>query len=463
MAGTRTPLAAELPPATLPRVVSWPSAVLVALGTTMLVTVSLGPMAAEIGTASIAVWLLSAAVGAVQCLVIAELACRFPDRAGGTSLYAQSALGHLSPVLGAVSSWGYWLAWSPGIAVNVILAARTLRGTVWPGGNTLLIALVLMAGLYGMSALGLRMTMRLLAVTTVLAAVPLLTITAGLLIRPSLLHADRVFPVEVPGRGWRSTGTWALMLKWTFVAAWSAYGAEMASTVVAEMRSTSRGIWQAMTIAGAAGVLGFGLVPILLLASVGADGLAGDPATVFLPAARLVFGSAGGTVVNLMLVAALVLGAQAFLIGSSRTIYQMAVDRHLPRRFAAVNRFGVPIGSIVLDVTVIVAFLVLFGERVVDIVAAANVAYLVVFILLPVAFISVRARGAGMLPRPFDGVAVALIAFNTVVLVAGGVQWGWRVMATGGGALLLVVPLSYACRRRRAPGPRPAPVTTRPG
>jgi hypothetical protein len=54
--------------------------VVLSLGSPLLVTVSLGPMAADIGTACLAVWTLTAVVGLVQCLLIAELAGRFRRR-----------------------------------------------------------------------------------------------------------------------------------------------------------------------------------------------------------------------------------------------------------------------------------------------------------------------------------------------------------------------------------------------
>jgi hypothetical protein len=84
------------------------------------------------------------------------------------------------------------------------------------------------------------------------------------------------------------------------------------------------------------------------------------------------------------------------------------------------------------------------------------------------AYLAIRARRAGApnalsLPRAFDGVAVALIAFNALLLVGGALEWGARVAATGAVALAAIVPISLLCRRRRerrilAPPPVPAAV-----
>jgi len=97
-----------------------------------MVIVSLGPMAAELGNISLWVWVLTVGVGGVQCALIAELASRFPERAGGSAQFAYRAVEGGSQSLGALSSWGYWFAWTPGIAVNLILAGTYLRDVLWP-------------------------------------------------------------------------------------------------------------------------------------------------------------------------------------------------------------------------------------------------------------------------------------------------------------------------------------------
>jgi amino acid transporter len=455
-------------PCNLRRSVSWRSAVLIAIGTAVLVSVSLGPMAQELGNLSLLVWTLAAGVGALQCLLIAELATRFPDRAGGTALYAEKGLGERSPLLGAVSSWGYWFAWTPGIAVNLILAADYLQATVWPGANTLVLAIAIAGVLYVINSFGLRPSMRVYVVVAALAVTPLAVLVVAPLLQPSLIDAGRLLPLSTPdGGSATSAGTLELLLKWTFVAAWAAYGAEMASTIVAEVRDPRSTMPRAMGAAGAAGVVAFGLVPAMLIAVVGAGGLAEDPAVAFLPAADAVLGDAGGTVLGLTLAAALVLGAHAFIVGSSRTIYQMALDGHLPRVFSRVNRYGVPVRAIFWDAAVITTMLLVFGTNLVNVIAAANVGYLVVFVLLPISYIVLRLRARGEprvfeLPRSFLAIAGALAAFNAVLLVGGGIQWGAQVLVTGIAATLLIVPISIVTRRRLAmrivrPVP-PAPV-----
>ena len=446
----------------LARSVTWRTAVLLSVGTALLVVVSLGPMAEELGPLSWVVWSLTAMVGAVQCLFIAELARRWPAQAGGTATYAHRELEQHAPLLAGLSSWGYWFAWTPGIAVNAILAAEYLGSAVDVDG-TLPLALVLVAGLYAVNYAGLRASARLYVVVAVVAVLPLAAILVGALADRDELDFGALGPLTVPG-GLLSAAGIALVLKWAFVAVWSSYGAEIASTVVAEMADPVRKVGRALAAAAVTCVIAFTVIPVVLFALVGTAGLTEDPAVVLLEPAEELFGTAGSRVVAVMLAAALLLGAQAFVIGSSRTVFQMARDRHLPALFGRVSRRGVPVGSLAFDVVVILVLLVIFGDGVVDIVASANLGYVVVFILLPVTYLLAR-RSTGQLrsgrdlARGRNLAAVAMLLVNTVLLVGGAPQWGWTVMLTGVAVLSLIVPLHWLARRQpaEATGPGTGP------
>lgn len=436
----------------LPRTATWRSGLLVAIGAALLVTVSLGPMAGELGGLSPWVWLAAAVVGLLQCLLLAELSARFPLRAGGTPQYVQSAID--APVLGALSTWSYWFAWTPGIAVNLYLAAGYVQQSVWGGVNQILLTAVFGVVLYGVNAAGLRPSMRVSVVLSMVAIIPIVLIVAAVVLNPSLVQLDRALPAKLPnGDAILSFATLLHLAKWFFIAAWAAYGGEMASTLTSEMRKDE--IPRAVVLGGVACLVAFGLTPLILVGVVGAQGLTDDPLVVFLTASRKIFGNGGSTFIALTLAAGLLLGAQAFIIGSSRTIYQMARDRHLPAVFARVNRRGAPIGSIAWDGAVITMMFVIFGTDVVNVIASANVGYVIVFVLLPLAFLASRrietpkdtysvGRGARML-------AVMLFSINAFVLLVGGAQWGLKVMAVGACVVALIIPISVLSRRRSRP------------
>lgn len=436
----------------------WRAGPVVAAGAVLPVVASVGPMAAELGAAMLGVWLVAALIGAAQCALLAELASRFPARTGGTATYAHGAFGHRSALPGAISGWGYWLAWTPGIAVNLVLAAGYLRAAVGIDAPLLAVAAPLAAALYAANALGLRLSLRVAGWLAPLAAVPLLGLAVGALLEPGALGPDRLAGGGAPEGAWAGLAWWLLIAKWLFVAAWAAYGAEMATTVVAEMRDPS-GASRALALSAGLSLVGFVAIPAALLGLAGPAGLAADPLVALLPAAEAVYGPAARPVLGLMLAAALLAGAQVFVIGSSRTLVQMARDGLLPPRLARVNRHGAPAASTLLDGAVITVLLGIHGPDVVAVAATANVGYLVVFILMPLAFLVARRRDAGRpggirLARPWTPLAIALGAVNAGLLVVGGAQWGPRVLLVGAALLALAVPLALIARRRPAPGPR---------
>jgi amino acid transporter len=198
--------------------------------------------------------------------------------------------------------------------------------------------------------------------------------------------------------------------------------------------------WSALTC-----VVSFCSLPIALFGLFGGSAIASDPFLIFAAAGHTLFGERGEVILGVGLIAVLVFGAEAFIVGSSRTIYQMACDGYLPGVFAKVNRHGAPIGSIAWDAAVITTMLAVFGTSVVHQVAAANFGYLIVFTLLPVTYIAVsrRHRTQDAALKSLDVVILApiLFAFNLTVLVVGGSQWGWKVVGIGLAGSLVIVPI----------------------
>ena len=439
------------------RAISWRSAFILSLGGSLLVTVALGAMAEEIGAASLLVWGVTVIVGSLQCLLLAELASRFPQKVGGAPAYTHEGFRGISPLFGAVATWGYWVAWIPGVAVNLTLAATYIEAQFLHGINTLALTLALALGLYALNALGLRPSVWLSAVLALCALLPLAVILAAPLFRPALWHGAHFSPLLPAGLSWSAGGTWALLAKWAFVAAWSSYGAEMVATVVGELRDPRRDVPRAVGAATPASALAFVLVPVVLLGIIGVEGLTQDPHVAFLTAASAIFGAGGASIVAIMLIAALILGAEVFIISSSRALYQLSRDGLAMQGYGRLNRHGVPVGSVAWDAAITLLLLAIFGSDIVRVVAAANVGYLVVFILLPLAYLLARRRSRErapfQLPGLFGPLALAIAAFNALLLVAGGLQWGAGVLAIGIALTLTFLPF-YLLRgyQRRASG-----------
>jgi amino acid transporter len=430
----------------VPRVLTCPKVLVLSFGSALLVNVSLGPMAAEIGAASTLVWIFTAFVGLIQCLLIAELGSRYPNKVGGVPAYIHEGLKHRSPLFGAVAAWAYWSGWIPGVAVHLLLAATYIRAAFWPDASVIALTLTLAVLVYTLNYLGLRFVVWTSGVLAVCAVVPLVVILGVPLVHSASWEVDQVRRVFANRLALSSPPALLLIMKWMFVAVWSSYGGEMAATLAGELRDPERDSPKVAILAGLGTFLAFAVVPLALVAAIGGDLLARDPYIVFLTAARGVFGGFGTAVVSVMLVAALLSGAQLFIISSSRALYQMSRDGLTFRNCGHVNRYGVPIGSIRWDALVTLSMLAIFGTNIVDVVAAANVSYVLVFVLLPWAYVEIRKRersrpGVFVLPRFMVPVAWVLLALNVAFLVLGGLQWGVQVMGVGLILMALGVPL----------------------
>jgi len=446
-------VASDRSPAQSPqRSLTWRSAFVVSLGSTLLVTVSLGPMASELGAASIVIWISTALVGFVQCLLIAELGCRFPDKLGGACVYCHEGLKDVSPVCGAVAAWSYWIGWIPGVAVNLLLAATYIKAAFWPAADVFKLTFVLVLLLYAFNYLGLKLSTWTSTAMALPALVPLLVILGLPLFRSSLWQNANFTPFLPEGRTWYSFGTLLLAAKWMFVAVWSSYGGEMVATMNGELRKPETDIRKAVTLAAITTTCAFAIVPTILVGTLGATKMGEDPYVVFLTATKGIFGGFGAALVSVMLIAALILGAQLFIISSSRALYQMSKDGVLIRGFSKINKFGVPVGSVRWDLLITISLLAIFKEKIVDVVAAANVGYLLVFILLPLAYVSVKRKqsqsvGIFTLAKFMNPSALIILVFNIMLFVIGGVQWGAKVMGVGILMVLTFIPF-YLLRKR---------------
>jgi amino acid transporter len=127
------------------------------------------------------------------------------------------------------------------------------------------------------------------------------------------------------------------------------------------------------------------------------------------------------------LITALLLGVQTTIIGSSRCMYQMTHDGQMIKQFGIINKFGVPVGSMFVDMAVTIGMLLIFKANVVNLIAASNVGYLLVFVVLIPAYIVLKltrkTEPSFSLPKIFIPIAVLITIFNVVIFIIGGPPW----------------------------------------
>lgn len=417
----------------------WSQGLLLISGAFWVVLYQTGWALSELGAWSLVVWAAVVAVGLLQTYVLYRLAKAYPHKAGGTAVYALELFGGRAKVLAFLSGWGYWLAWTPATVLNSYLCALLINNALAISLNPTWLCLGIMAFLYTLNWFGLSRVIVSSYVLAVLVLVPLLVLL--------WLAWQTVTPAQwQQALNFSNAPSWVVFLKWFFVIAWTGYGLEMISSVVAETKGPPRPMFVGASLWS---VLAFVGIPLLLALLSDWSSLASDPFSALQPLFTQHLGPIGSGVLMLFLLAALLYSALAILIPSTRTIYQMSHDGLLPTYFGSLNRHGTPQGSLVLDIILNVGLLLVFGANLIAILAVANVGYMVVFILLPVAYWLFLKRHGQRSLRQY-ALAGLLLLINLLVMAVGGSAWGALVFGVGWLLVGVGIPLYYLSGQRLA-------------
>jgi len=437
----------------------------IASGVPVLVLVSMGPVAGLAGTASVLVWALSALIGLFMAIAFVGLAASRPHITGGIGALAGSVFAPRSRLLAVTVQWCYWFGWSPALALNGVLVGSYLHDALFPGSPTWTV-LALAVGVLGASVtlnhFGVRHGARLHVVLILCVAVPaILLVTAA--VAEGKFQLGRLAPFGPPG-GWISgTGLIAIM-GGLFLAGWSAYGSELALSYGTEYRRGTKDAVRTLVTMAAVSVVVYGLVPLLLVGVLGVRRIEQDPAVALRPLSQQLAGGFASLVVG-VLVLALLLGVNMVMIGSSRTLYQLARSGYAWRFLGTINRHGAPGNALRFDLVVnAVLLLAVFAinhqhpsNAPLALLAASSVGYIMsISLALIAAWLQHRAPARAdwfLRIRPaFMHIALALAGINLVLLIAAGFAWGWPNVLLGAAVLIAVI----AVFTRRAPSASPA-------
>jgi amino acid transporter len=417
----------------LERGIDWTGAFWVASGVPPLVLFSIGAVAATVGKLSWAIWMLSIAMGFIQSFTYAEIAGLFPNKAGGTSIYGAIGWVRYGKLIAPISVWCNWFAWSPVQATGSALAAGyILNGLFAPDSmvNTWQLTLLDLGSLKTGLSLRINSTFVLGAVillavkviqdggilrsanTTkiigISAMIPLILIGVVPLLTGDIVKANffPLVPLAHDALGRVADGTWnmagiTVFAAGMFLAAWSTYGFETAVCYTGEFKNPKTDTFKAIFYSGLLCVVVYTLVPfafqgylglgtLVQPAAVDAAGAVTTPAVysgmlapeiysgmgVAAVMAKMVHaGQVGGVVVVVMLILALVLSLMTSMAGSSRTLYQAAVDGWLPRYLSKVNTHGAPTNAMLTNLVFNLVLLLLSDS--VFVIGAANIGYLI--------------------------------------------------------------------------------------
>ena len=288
----------------------------------------------EVGTYSILVFVLCAAIVALFVLCFAEVASRF-ESTGGMYLYARESFG---PVAGFQVGWLYWIVRMTSFAANCNLMLAYLTLFV-PGANVgfarELLILCIVAFLVGVNVLGVRQSAMLTNVFTIgkLAPLILLAVVGAFFVEP----ANFTFG-DLPG--YSSVTTSVVLLIYAFV------GFEATVIPAGESKDPKRDM--PFALIGALIVIAVLFIAIQVVAVGTVPGLASSERPLA-DAAGSFLGPIGASLIGVGAVVSILGNLNGGLLAGSRIPFAMGERGEVPGALARVSeKFKTPVVSLVL-------------------------------------------------------------------------------------------------------------------
>ena len=475
--------------AQLHRSLDWKGAFWASSGVPACVLLTIGGIATMIGQPSWVIFIASIMMGFLQSFVYAEIAGLYPHKSGGASVYGAAAWLPYSKFIAPISVWCNWLAWSPVLTLGTSLAAGYIMASLFAPDaaiNTWHVTLL------DLGFIREKLTLRINAVSIIGTAFLLLTFAlqhggaakaAGaqkilgiaclapliLVGFVPLLTGDLptqnlfpLLPLVRDAAGHAHFGTWdgyglTLMAAAMFGAGWSTYGFETAVCYTREFKNPARDTPRALIASGILCIVIFTLVPLAFQASLGLEAMMdpriGDGSGVALALAAIVtkglgVAAGGAVVVANIFIAALILSllliVMTSMMGSSRTLYQAAVDGWLPKYLGKVNSHGAPTAAMWTDLGF--NLILLLASDYFAVLMISNVCYMAFnFLNLQSGWIHRMDRGTW--ERPFRcptwllGLGAVLGFVNMAFMGAGADVYGAGTLRNGLIGVLLILPV----------------------
>jgi len=344
----------------LERTVSWKDGMFVALGVPLLIIPSLYDVGFVIWALCIFTWTVGVLQGFVQNIAYAEMVTTFPQ-ATGLPGCAQAVFQSENPepgkidkskFIGAFASWCYWFAWTPvvyifsGLIVEYIGVMFGLELGDWEYvGLSMVVILIVVSAMYILSSRGLEGGGKIALVLAVISLIPVIVILIGDIGAFDFANITEAwkFPITwSDGTSYDSVMSVVLILGCFGLGQWSACAWETAAIYGPEYKDPGKDTPKALFGCGIICLLMYFLVPFLAYGEIGQSGLEDAGYHALYPIAIQAFGEIGGMVALVVLIIAMILIIQTGYLGSSRSLYSMAMEGNLPKWFGKLNKNGMP-------------------------------------------------------------------------------------------------------------------------
>jgi signal transduction histidine kinase/DNA-binding response OmpR family regulator len=404
--------------------------------------ISIAPfMHAALGPQALFVWLPAVVVGILFNLQVKRLGMQWPKMSGGTPNYLTRLLKQ-HPGLGRYGAFAYFYGWAGFVPVNALILTALVQAKLEPLGLTCP-ALLLQIGFTLIPYLLAFSGIRSLAIVHTFFIVP----AVGCLL---------VFTVQ--GLGWLafapsspgllpptwSSLSWSSWCAWYFFACYGTCACETVASFVAESRRAPKTL-QMLSLAA------WLIAPVYLGASWVLMRLAtapalGDETYANLFSASLPFwGAWAHFIITLLITASCLLVSATCVANAPRVLYQLALDKQAAPLFGLVSPQGRPIAALVGSL--VISLVCLAWGDVTRLVIVGSSSYLMLLLLFHGA--QWLCRGQPEVRWPW--LSLGFSAIETVVLVVGGLYWGWQDVLIGLLFPLLLITVDEALRQSRLP------------
>lgn len=393
-----------------------------------------------------------AVIACTQNFIYSELAGMFPKLVGGIAAYANEAWRSRSTVVGPLSAFGYWFAWSSslaiyGLQIGSLVQAQWFPGQTWTFSTGLatigfphLVGLAVLLLGWVLNILGMRIAMWIMYLTGAVISIPIIVFALAPLFSGSWSIGNLQWALSDSGfPGWQ---TW---IAWMFVMAWSVYGVEAVASFTPEYKRPVSDTRRALRISGLFVVVVYLLVPL------GVGGLAhrpdvqANPVTFYIGLFNEIL-PGSGIVVTICLIAGLMLLMMMTTADGGRVLQGSAEQGLTIKQLGHLNRFGMPARAMTFDL-VLNVILILFVGQALAVITAGIMGYILCHVFALAGFLWLR-KDRPNAPRPvrlgrsWTGFAAFLVVLNIVIWVVGTLSAG--ITGYGGPREILIAVLVLA-------------------
>jgi amino acid transporter len=419
------------------------------------------------GMWAVVIWIVSAAIGALQAYIYCEPAAMFPDKPGGLSVYAREGWRKHFSLAGPIAVFGYWFAWSSVLAIYGsfvgLLLIKEFGGTgyfateswdapvlttavTWPT----LIGVMCIVLCYIFNVRGMRPAVWFSYAVGALMLFPVGAIAIGAFLTGDFsTHEINTSPgiLGATTEGFGSPGTgfdkFALIMVWLYIIGWSTYGPEAAATFAPEYKDTKNDTRKALAATGFINTLLAVMLPIAVIGTIGygtfatedaaGTGIAGDPTGVvyLVDVLHRIAGDGFGAFLTVCLCGGLLLSMNTATMDGSRALYALSEEKMTVKQLGVLNSHHVPGRAMTVDM-LLNMFLLLYFGNIFFILAAGNLGYVLSHVLALTGFLWLRRDRPNWprpikLARPWVFAAGFFAAANLAFIVFG----LWKIEYTG--------------------------------